>query len=287
MTLYATLEDLPSYKFYKKFDESDNNTYYNTCKSQERINSNEQFVQLCSRILKNLKLLAETPNEDTFHNKRCNDLNYWISEQLNKYHGVKDEQLNNSDTYIYLYTALISINKIKPINNKCKMDFNDVTTKEKRRRKNLHDYYENYKKLEQIITQKGKKCSREHHEYLNKCVSLYKQTQNFVHPVKLIDTQISAKEDVGRPPLSGVPVSGDRSDTDASSETSPSLSKTLMTTSIPWTPAGSIIRNRLLNRGGEMSQLHNNVADELWEDNMEPSNINSDRNEYQLSYQSL
>ncbi|SBT57913.1 PIR Superfamily Protein [Plasmodium ovale wallikeri] len=340
MTLFATSEDLPSYEFYKKFNEGDSSGYYGICKAEQKIKSDEKLVQLCSKILKNLKLLDETHNGDTFRNKRCNDLNYWISEQLYKYHGVKDEQLNNSYTYIYLYTSIISINKIKPINNKCSMDFDGVTTEEKRRRKNLYDYYENYEKLEKIFTQKGKKCSKEHHEYLAKCVDLYNETQQFctpgenysstkcplffsnskiyypnkdlsVMPCELeVQSEVSLElekeakmvsgEGVGRPPLSGVHVPGDKSDTDASSEPSLSLSKTLMSTSIPvlgscffffilyrWTPVGSIIRNRLLNKGGEINGLHNNVGEELWGDSMESLNINSDRNGYQLAYQSL
>ncbi|SBT51759.1 PIR Superfamily Protein [Plasmodium ovale wallikeri] len=106
MELFATSEDLPSYEFYKKFNEDDNSDYYGICKAEPKIESDEELVKLCSKILKNLKLLAETKNQDNFHNKRCNDLNYWITEQLNKNHGVKDELIINSPTYISLYTAL-------------------------------------------------------------------------------------------------------------------------------------------------------------------------------------
>ncbi|SBT53253.1 PIR Superfamily Protein [Plasmodium ovale wallikeri] len=340
MTLYATLEDLPSYKFYKKFDESDGNTYYSTCKAQERINSDEQLVQLCSRILKNLKLLAETHNGDTFRDKRCNDLNYWISEQLYESHSVIDDPISISPTYIALYMALHNIRKTLQIYDKCSIDFNDITTKERRKRKNLYDYYENYKELEGIFTENDNKCKKEHYEYLDKCVDLYKESQQlctqgntapsskcpplFDHsaiycPGKILsempcelevqsgasvglvsENEMLTKENVEISPLSGLPSPDDRSDTDSSSEPSPSLSKTVISTSIPalgscffffilyrWTPVGSIIRNRLLNRGGEINELHNNVGEELWEDTMEPLNINSDRNGYQLAYQSI
>ncbi|SBT55950.1 PIR Superfamily Protein [Plasmodium ovale wallikeri] len=107
-------------------------------------------------------------------------------------------------------------------------------------------------------------------------------------------------KDLQAPPKEDVTVYGGESDTDSSLQSSPSMSDTLMKTSIPalgscffffilyrWTPVGSIIRNRLLNRGGEINELHNNVGVELWEDTMEPLNINSDRNGYQLAYQSL
>ncbi|SBT83330.1 PIR protein [Plasmodium ovale] len=316
MTLYATLEDLPSYKFYKEFDEGDGSTYNSSCKAEKKIGSDEKLVELCSKTLKNLKLLAETRNQDNFHNKRCNDLNYWISEQLHKNHGVKEELIINSPIYISLYTSLIHIKEKEQIYNICLIDFTDTTTEEKRRRKNLYDYYENYEKLEKIITQKGKKCSKELHEYLTKCVALYKETQQFcrqgetyvrdkcppffsysliyfpdkdlsVMPCELevqseasvelvSETEMLAKEEVKRPSLSDVPVSGDISDTNSSSELSPSLSNTLMTTSIPvlgscffflilyrLTPIGSLIRNRLLKGRGKINELSDIVTGEI------------------------
>ncbi|SBT31516.1 PIR Superfamily Protein [Plasmodium ovale wallikeri] len=340
MTLYATLEDLPSYKFYKQFDEGDASTYISSCKAEEKISSNEKLVELCSKILKNLKLLSETKNQDNFHNKRCNDLNYWISEQLHKNHGVKEERIINSPTYISLYTSLIYIKEKEQIYNICSIDYTDTTTEEKRRRKNLYDYYENYEKLEKIIIQKGEKCSKEHNEYLTKCVALYKETQQFcrqgetyerdkcppffsysliycpdkdlsVMPCELeaeseasvglvSETEMLAKEEVRRPSSSDVPVSGDISDTDSSSEPSPSLSNTLMTTSIPvlgscffflilyrLTPIGLLIRNRLLKGRGKINELSDNVTGELWEDTMDHFALDSDSKEFQLAYQSF
>ncbi|SBT53511.1 PIR Superfamily Protein [Plasmodium ovale wallikeri] len=340
MELYATLEDLPSYIFYQKFNEDDGSTYKSSCKAEEKIGSDEKLVELCSKILKNLKLLDETQNGDIFHNKRCNDLNYWISEQLYKKHDVKEERLMNSNTYIQLYISLHNIRQKLRIHDKCSIDINDITTEEKTRRKNLYDYYENYGTLEEIFTKDKNKCKKEHYDYLTKCVNLYIDTKKlctqenigvsskcpplFNHSaiycprknlsempcelkvqtessVELADTdRMTGKEDLRAPPKEDVTMSGDRSDTDASSEPSPSLSKTVISTSIPalgscffffilyrWTPVGSIIRNRLLNRGGEINELHNNVGVELWEDTMEPLNINSDRNGYQLAYQSL
>ncbi|SBS99622.1 PIR Superfamily Protein [Plasmodium ovale curtisi] len=314
MTLYAILEDLPSYKFYKQFDEGDSSTYNSFCKEEVTISSNDELVELCSKILKNLKLIDET-KEDTFHNKHCDDINYWIGEQLKESHGVTDAQLNNSN-------------------------FNDVTAEEKRRRKNLYDYYENYEKLEHIFIQKGKKCSKEHYEYLDKCVTLYNETKQYCTPgktyvskkcpsffnyseiyypkkdlsvmpcelkvqsetsVRLVsETEMSAKEDVEISSLSDVPVSSDKSDTHSTSTPSLSLSSTLMTTSIPvlgscfflfiiyrWTPIGSLIRNRLLKGGEKINELSDNVTGKLWEDTMDPFTIDSDNKGYQLAYQSL
>lgn len=159
------------------------------------------------------------------------------------------------------------------MNYTCSIDFNDVTAEEKRRRKNLYDYYENYEKLEHIFIQKGKKCSKEHYEYLDKCVTLYNETKQYCTPgktyvskkcpsffnyseiyypkkdlsvmpcelkvqsetsVRLVsETEMSAKEDVEISSLSDVPVSSDKSDTHSTSTPSLSLSSTLMTTSIP------------------------------------------------------
>ncbi|SBT55505.1 PIR Superfamily Protein [Plasmodium ovale wallikeri] len=336
---FATSEDLPSYEFYKKFNEDDDSDYYGICKAEPKIESDEELVKLCSKILKNLKLLAETKNQDNFHNKRCNDLNYWITEQLNKNHGVKDELIINSPTYISLYTALFYIKEKEQIYNICSLDYTDTTTEEKRRRKNLYDYYENYGKLEEIFTKKDNKCKKEHYEYLAKCVDLYKKTEQFCTqgnnapsskcpplfsnfgiyfpgkilsempcqlevqteaPVELAGTDEMTRKDLQAPPKEDVTVYGGESDTDSSLQSSPSMSDTLMKTSIPalgscffffilyrWTPVGSIIQNRLLNRGGEINELHNNVGEELWEDTMEPLNVNSDRNGYQLAYQSI
>ncbi|SBT58942.1 PIR Superfamily Protein [Plasmodium ovale wallikeri] len=339
MTLYAILEDLPSYKFYKQFDEGDSSTYNSFCKEEVTISSNEELVELCSKILKNLKLIDEK-KEDTFYNKYCDDINYWIGEQLKESHGVTDAQLNNSSTYISLYRALINIKQKKKINYTCSIYFNDVTADEKRRRKNLYDYYENYKNFEHIFIQKEKKCSKEHYEYLDKCVTLYNETKQFCTPgktyvskkcpsffnyseiyypkkdlsvipcevevqsetsVRLVsETEMSAKEDVEKSSLSDVPVSGDKSDTHSTTEPSPSLSNTIMTTSIPvlgscfflfimykWTPIGSLIRNRLLKGGEKINELSDDVTGELWEDTLDPFAIDSDNKGYQLAYQSL
>ncbi|SBS91469.1 PIR Superfamily Protein, partial [Plasmodium ovale curtisi] len=85
MELYATLEDLPSYMLYKKFNEDDS-TYYDTCKAEPKINSDENLVKICAKTIKNFKHIEKIKEDYTFKDKPCTDLNYWIREELIKVH---------------------------------------------------------------------------------------------------------------------------------------------------------------------------------------------------------
>ncbi|SBT56076.1 PIR Superfamily Protein [Plasmodium ovale wallikeri] len=342
MELYATLEDLPSYKFYKKFDEDYSTTYYDTCKAEPKINSDEKLVNLCAKTIKNFKLIEEFKGKYTFKDKPCNDLNYWVREELIKVHNIKVDTVYGLPQFNNLYIALNQIQKKNEvgINDNCIIDYTSVSMEELRKRKNLYDYLENYEELEKNYVHNKKKCSKDYFNYITNSVSLYKNYEetckssktntsecphffgniavyhygkDFSNLTCVLDekSQETVEETGGshiqtpgpreKGPSQEVEAQGiGKPHTDIPSQSDSSLSNALMTTGVPvlgsvfvfsilykLTPIGSLIRNRLLGIGESVNQVHDNAANELWEDSMEPLDINSDRSGYQLSYQTF
>ncbi|SBT55901.1 PIR Superfamily Protein [Plasmodium ovale wallikeri] len=337
MELYATLEDLPSNIFYKKFDQEDSQTYYDACKAEPKINSDEKLVNLCAKIIKNFKLIEEIKENYKIKDKPCADLNYWVREELIKDYHITNDIVDTLQEFIYLYTALYQIqNKNEVgINDNCKIDYTLISMEELRNRKNLYDYLENYGELEKKYVQDKNECSKDHFDYINKSVALYKIFQEFCKPhsinqskcpdflknipVYYLNKDLSeltctlknetqetvsetAEVSIQAPsPSEKVPAQSiGEPDTDIPSQPGSSLSSTLMTTGVPvlgsffvfsilykLTPIGSLIRNRLLGIGESVNQVHDNAAHELWEDSIEPLDINSDRSGYQISYQTF
>ncbi|SBS95094.1 PIR Superfamily Protein [Plasmodium ovale curtisi] len=341
MELYATLEDLPSYMLYKKFDEDDS-TYYDTCKAEPKINSDENLVKICAKTIKNFKHIEKIKEDYTFKDKPCTDLNYWIREELIKVHHIKEDTVDGLPQFVNIYVALNAIKKKNEVNIKdnCNINYTSVDIKELINRKNVYDYLENYAELEKKYVQDKNECSKDYFDYVTKSVALYKIFQEFCkahsinqskcpdfyknipvyYPKKDLSAltcklknepqEIDAKtRDVSiqapgpsekGPPQESAKQGIGKPDTDIPSQLGSSLSNAMMSTGIPvlgsffvfsilykLTPIGSLIRHRLLGVGESINQVHDNVADELWEDNMEPFNINSDRNECQLAYQLL
>ncbi|SBT55264.1 PIR Superfamily Protein [Plasmodium ovale wallikeri] len=343
MELYATLEDLPSYKFYEQLKEEGNsNIYIPKCEAEKNIKLHSKLVNLCARTIKNFKLIEEIKKNYTFKDKLCTDLNYWVREELIKVHNIKVDTVAGLPQFDDLYIALSKIQSKNEvgINDNCVIDYTSVSMEELRKRKNLYDYIENYGKLEKEYVQNKNECSRNYFDYVTQSVDLYKNFQEFckspnIHqskcpdffkniPVYYADKDLSeltctlkkeTQETVEEtrevsiqstgpsergPPKEGPAQSIDEPDTDISSQPGSSLSNTLMTTGVPvlgsffvfsilykLTPIGSLIRNRLLGVRESVNQVHDNAADELWEDSMESLDINSDRSGYQLSYQTF
>ncbi|SBT55913.1 PIR Superfamily Protein [Plasmodium ovale wallikeri] len=343
MELYATLEDLPSKIFYEQLKEEGNsNIYIANCEAETKIKEDSPLVNLCAKTIKNFKLIEEFKDNYTFKDKPCNDLNYWVREELIKVHDIKVDTVYGLQRFNNLYIALNQIQKKNEvgINDNCKIDYTSVSMEELRERKNLYDYLENYGELEKKYVQNKNECSRDYFDYVTNSVALYKNFKKLCEPpnisqskcpyffnnipvyypnkdlseltCKLENEQQEIVAERGESSIhtpdarekgssqEGATLDIDKTDTDVPHQPSSSLSNTLMTTGVPvlgsffafsilykLTPIGSLIRNRLLGVGESVNQVHDNAADGLWEDSMEPLDINSDRSGYQLSYQTF
>ncbi|SBT55252.1 PIR Superfamily Protein [Plasmodium ovale wallikeri] len=338
MTLYATSEDLTSIKFYKKLKEEGNSEIYITnCKAETKIKEDPQLVKLCAKTIKNFKLIEEIKENYKIKDKPCADLNYWVREELIKDYHITVDIVDTLQQFIKLYTALNEIKQKNEIHIKdnCNINYTFLDIKELINRKNVYDYLENYEELEKKYVQDKNECSKDHFDYINKSVALYKNFQEFCKPHSINQSKCPdffknisvyyAEKDLSKltctlknetqetvsettevsiqapgPSEKGPAQSTGEPDTDIPSEPSSSLSNALMTTGVPvlgsvfvfsilykLTPIGSLIRNRLLGIGESVNQVHDNAAHELWEDSIEPLDINSDRSGYQISYQTF
>ncbi|SBT58585.1 PIR Superfamily Protein [Plasmodium ovale wallikeri] len=176
MDLYAKLDDLPSKKLYDYFnDEANITTYNHICEKISKIQSDNELIRLCTKIAKNLKYISDNKETITFLSKRCDDINYWIREQLIKNHRVKKSDINVSQIFFKFITVWEEINtKLNITNYSCNFTIEGVSMDDRTERKNFYDFYENYQFLVSKIISNNGYC-KSYNEYITKSVELYKK----------------------------------------------------------------------------------------------------------------
>ncbi|SBT02930.1 PIR Superfamily Protein, partial [Plasmodium ovale curtisi] len=142
--------DLPSKKFYYNFNDEKNITTYNhICENISKIQSDNELIRLCTKPAKNLKYISDNRETITFPSKRCDDINYWICEQLIKNHRVSKSHINVSQIFFKFIFVWKEIKKKLNVSNySCNFTIGGVSMDDRTERKNFYDFYENYQFLE-------------------------------------------------------------------------------------------------------------------------------------------
>ncbi|KNA02177.1 hypothetical protein PVNG_05518 [Plasmodium vivax North Korean] len=142
------LKHLPSYKTYEELNSKVNvDKHCSDCMDILHLEFDHPGINhFCRMLSKNLRELSEMDSAKS--KDRCEYFTHWMNEEIWK----KLSNSNSSTLNIPLVNILLNIghtinNKLRK--NHCPYDFNsDYTYKELQERKDLHDFFKNYKKIE-------------------------------------------------------------------------------------------------------------------------------------------
>ncbi|SBT58028.1 PIR Superfamily Protein [Plasmodium ovale wallikeri] len=171
------LAQLPSFQFnYELNKDVSKCTYCNICDEQDIIFPDEHAIKiLCYSFVRNLEILINQNNVDTNKkNMYCNHLIYWIYQ---KYFSIFSESMAKPSNYIFEKLKLarntfISFNTSSG-NDFCENSFKNILPfSDIEKIKLYHDYYVNFKFIEQKSTKKDGNCYN-YRDYLEGKKELY------------------------------------------------------------------------------------------------------------------
>ncbi|KMZ82863.1 variable surface protein Vir23 [Plasmodium vivax India VII] len=148
LDLENVLKHLPSYKTYEELNSKENvDKHCSDCMDILHLEFDHPGINhFCRMLSKNLRELSEMDSANS--KDRCEYFTHWMNEEIWK----KLSNSNSSTLNIPLVNILLNIghtinNKLRK--NHCPYDFNsDYTYKELQERKDLHDFFKNYEKIE-------------------------------------------------------------------------------------------------------------------------------------------
>ncbi|CAI7718290.1 PIR protein [Plasmodium vivax] len=147
-TVENVLKQLPSHKTYEKLNSKENvDKYCSDCMDILHLEFDHPGINhFCRMLSKNLRELSEMDSANS--KDRCEYFTHWMNEEIwKKLSNSNSSTLNTPLVNILLNTGHTINNKLRK--NHCPYDFNsDYTYKELQERKDLHDFFKNYKKIE-------------------------------------------------------------------------------------------------------------------------------------------
>ncbi|SBS82205.1 PIR Superfamily Protein [Plasmodium ovale curtisi] len=150
---YPFLRNLPSYKFYEQLNEDGVTSYYSYCTAiLSAYPDNSDIINLCGKLIRNLKKLYTWNNKDIPPNERCSYLNYWIYFQMINNHKLH-EPTSIYDSHIIIYLIYDWDRFIYTLtdNYKCVHERYRISSNEFLEKKKLHDDNKNYKSIKDIV----------------------------------------------------------------------------------------------------------------------------------------
>ncbi|SCO73379.1 VIR protein [Plasmodium vivax] len=176
--LYDVLDKSSAHKKYKKLndtdiDESDCTTY---CKKLISLEGSSEDVQtLCAKMITNLKTLPT--NSDVGHTQkdRCSVLSHWTRYHVMNLFSKNPNSNENKSLLKELNDAIFNVNEdITERNNRCQYYLygNWGDWKEE---KDLHDYFENYDKINENAGNHHEDTPNKYCKYLSQINNLYKK----------------------------------------------------------------------------------------------------------------
>ncbi|GAW79041.1 variable surface protein [Plasmodium gonderi] len=172
--IQEVMKELPLSKIYDEMnDEKNIENYCSDCMDILFLELKYPGInKFCRLLSKNLRNLSERVNED--NNDRCEYYNHWVIDEIKKRFK---KYLNTSFDTPFVKSILNVVYNInnKLGNNRCSFNFNfDSDYDELREMKDLHDFFKNYKKIENrensISIEKDKLC-----KYVSYIYELYKK----------------------------------------------------------------------------------------------------------------
>ncbi|SCO71767.1 VIR protein [Plasmodium vivax] len=159
------LKQLPSYEFYKKLNETKVNDISEYCKEiSKNLPQKDNIQKICTLLITNLFLLRDKHYEDTsFFNKHCYDLNYWLYEQLS---ALLNGNTQNTEPYSVIeeihgsWKKVVQNEILDNTDNRCMPEQKFYEKKLIKLLKDLFDYAENYKTIENEITKSSEEAKK-------------------------------------------------------------------------------------------------------------------------------
>ncbi|GAW82040.1 variable surface protein [Plasmodium gonderi] len=165
------LKDTQLYKLYNEFNNDINNDYENYCTELNRFECKYKGgFKLCSKLVKNLMHLSRMPKNEE-RNKHCYALKHWLHEEIRKifhsnYTDVSTEQVMKKFKEVAFY---VNNNYLYDKPCYCFFDGSLNTWKEE---KQLHDYFQTYDQIKNMIETNDKDCKK-YFNYLTSINKLY------------------------------------------------------------------------------------------------------------------
>ncbi|VUZ99858.1 PIR protein [Plasmodium vivax] len=168
------LKDLSAHDVYKKLDEytPDEITCTNYCKEVISLDDKkEEVILLCAKIVKNLKELPTILTSVTSQDDLCSYLLYWSYEKIMNIFNNDPTKYNDYSVLNKLNYVLLNVNKDLEANKRCSYNFDGIFS-EWEKEKDLHDYFKNFDKINECITDSTVDC-KTYCNYLNHINNLY------------------------------------------------------------------------------------------------------------------
>ncbi|SBT57171.1 PIR Superfamily Protein [Plasmodium ovale wallikeri] len=176
------ITNLPSNEMYKELNE-DFTVYYYDDYCSKIIPLNGKYCgiySICAKIAKNLKKIILMKNKEE-RNDRCFYFNHWIYDIIKKTYNFDSEYVGNMHPTNELIKVVYDINNTfdkKISTNRCYANYkHDDTFKKLKEKKDLHDYFKNYKKIEEKIPS-DKNNNTRYSAYVEYIDSLYNNHKN-------------------------------------------------------------------------------------------------------------
>ncbi|GAB65084.1 VIR-like CYIR protein [Plasmodium cynomolgi strain B] len=172
---------LPSYKLYKKIDESiTDTTYDNYCAKVNPLDiTNDEITKFCQKFARNLKELPTIESIGKNAHDACLSVTYWFYYELNKILGKQGysahrERIINSfiDVESKIYNELLNANN----KDKCPIEVK-TNFEKKKEEKILYDYFNNYNTIFHCNNSSNKEKCSEYCKYVNEIYKKYIENQ--------------------------------------------------------------------------------------------------------------
>ncbi|KMZ76764.1 hypothetical protein PVIIG_05845 [Plasmodium vivax India VII] len=167
--------DLNSEKFYKGLEDlSDYTKYFNDCESLNTMPNGRLVRNYCARLLKYLETNSFSRNNDNEYDY-CLLLNYWVYSSLNIIlHSKYPSQIVPAfGNIVFIWNSFIKDKLKKPENEICKPNSDIIMHKDWRDRKELYEYYVDYKPIIQTVKNYSYTC-KEYYHYVENKKKIYK-----------------------------------------------------------------------------------------------------------------
>ncbi|KMZ84792.1 variable surface protein Vir14 [Plasmodium vivax Brazil I] len=158
------LKHLPSYEFYDGFNKKNDlcNSVDHCKKISEHFHNNERIREICNMLIANIFYFRDKHTDNTpFFHKHCYDLNYWLYDQLSTFRDQNNKNITINSTFTEfskVWRSFIEKELLDGTNSSiCMPEPKFYEKKLIKHLKDLFDYAENYKRIENEITKSSEK----------------------------------------------------------------------------------------------------------------------------------
>ncbi|SBT84764.1 PIR protein [Plasmodium ovale] len=164
------LENLPSHKLYKGFNEEvSGNEYDGYCAQLKKYHNYPWAYEFCTKFVRNLKRINQL--KDGSGKYACLHLNYWAYDEISRRIDSSVSSISGIPVFSELYNIGDTINKESNKNYKCYCYFEDALDIWKSE-KYLHDYFKNANAIKKRTSSYNEKCLK-YSQYITHIYDLY------------------------------------------------------------------------------------------------------------------